>query len=212
MLRYGVCNARIKQYIFLEHSVEIHYFATVSGDRYYIQDQHGIHFLTFTAVEWVDFFTRKEYKLIVVDSLNHCIEEKGFECFAWVLMSNHLHIVARANAPFRLSDVVRDMKKFTSKKIVATIETIPESRREWLLHKCEFAAQSTGRAKNYKLWQDSNHAVCLEGNKDWLKQRIDYVHQNPVRQMIVSNAHEYLFSSAGDYAGKQGLVKVTVAY
>ncbi len=184
----------------------------MSGDRYTIGDQHAIHFLTFTVIDWVDVFTRNDYKEIIVNSLNYCIKEKGLECYAWVLMTNHLHLVVRANAPFRLSDVIRDFKKFTSKAIVDTIQTINESRREWLLHKFQFAAHSTGRAENYKVWQDSNHAVCLDGNPEWLSQRIHYIHQNPVRQLIVARAEDYLYSSAYDYTGKTGLVKVTVAY
>lgn len=122
----------------------------MSGDRYYIDDQHAIYFLTFTVVDWVDLFTRPDYKYIIVDSLNYCIKEKGLECFAWVLMSNNMHIIARANEPHRISDVIRDFKKFTSKKLVSTIQSIAESRQEWLLHKFEFAARSTGRAENYK--------------------------------------------------------------
>lgn len=122
----------------------------MSGDKYFITDQHATYFLTFTVVEWVDVFTRKDYKQIIVDSLNYCIEHKSLECYAWVLMSNHLHLLARANAPGRISDIIRDFKKFTSKKIIETIETIGESRKEWLLHKFEHAAHSTGRAEHYK--------------------------------------------------------------
>ena len=88
----------------------------MSGDRYLITDQQASYFLTFTVVEWTDVFTRPEYKQVIVDSLNYCIDNKGLQCFAWVLMSNHMHIVARAEAPARLSDIIRDFKKHTSKK------------------------------------------------------------------------------------------------
>ncbi len=184
----------------------------MSGDRYYIEDQHAVHFLTFTVVEWIDVFTRKEYKYIITDALNYCIDEKGLECYAWVLMSNHMHLVVRTKSPFKLSEFIRDFKKFTSKKIVKTIQETNESRREWLMHKFEFAAKTTGRAEQFKFWQDSNHPICLEGGGERLRQRIDYTHQNPVKQMIVANPEDYLFSSACDYCGKQGLVKVSVGY
>ena len=105
-----------------------------------------------------------------------------------------------------------DFKKFTSKKIVAMIQNTNESRREWLLHKFEFAAKSTGRAENYKLWQDGGHPVYLDGSSGRYRQRINYTHQNPVRQLIVENAADYLFSSARDYEGRKGLVKVEVAW
>lgn len=184
------------------------YISVMSGDRYFITDQQAIYYLTFTVVEWVDVFTRKEYKYIITDALNYCIDNKGLNCYAWVLMSNHLHLIAGASAPASLSDVIRDFKKHTSKKILEAIQTIPESRREWLLHKFSFAAETSGRATNYKLWKDDNHAVYVEDGLRF-KQRLDYIHNNPVRQMIVANAADYLFSSAHDYAGgKMGLVKV----
>lgn len=44
---------------------------------------------------------------------------------------------------------------------------------------------------------------------DWVLQRLHYIHQNPVRQMIVSNPEEYIFSSAIDYADGKGLVTIT---
>ncbi len=184
----------------------------MSADRYIIEDQNATHFLTFTVTEWVDVFTRKDYKLIIVDSLNFAIKERGLECFAWVLMSNHMHLVARTNPPFKLSDFMRDFKKFTSKKIVAAIQDIGESRREWLLHKFEYAAKNTGRAENYKLWQDGGHPVYVEGSSERFRQRVNYTHHNPVRQMIVENAADYLFSSACDYEGRKGLVNVNVVW
>jgi REP element-mobilizing transposase RayT len=87
----------------------------MSGDRYFITEQHATYYLTFTVVEWVDIFTRPVYKEAIVESLNYCIANKGLECNAWVLMSNHLHLVCRALPPVRLSDIIRDFKKFTSK-------------------------------------------------------------------------------------------------
>lgn len=182
----------------------------MSGDRYVIQEQHATHFLTFTVMDWIDIFTRPRYKTIITDSLSYCTQEKGLEIYAWVLMTNHLHFVARANAPYKLSDVIRDFKKFTSKKIIDNIKHEPESRREWLLHKFGYHAMRTGRAKDYKVWQDGYHGIHLEGNKTITKQKIDYIHENPVRAMIVNEAQDYSFSSAGDYAGKSsGLVKLS---
>ena len=64
------------------------------------------------------------------------------------------------------------------------------------------------RAKKYKVWRDDNHAICLEEN-EWIKQRLNDIHQNPVRQMIVNNAEEYIFSSAINYAEGKGLLEMT---
>ena len=181
----------------------------MSGDRYQIREQNSIHYLTFTVVDWIDVFTRIDYKQSIVQSLNYCIQHKGLEVYAWVLMTNHMHLIAKAKPNYKLSEIIRDFKKFTSKEIVDLIQKIPESRREWLLHKFEYHAHLTGRAKNYKLWADDNHAVCLEGSH-FFEEKMNYIHQNPVKQMIVTNAEDYIFSSAIDYVGKKGLVNVAV--
>ena len=179
------------------------------ADNYFIEDQNATYFLTFTVTDWVDIFTRKEYKIEIVDSLNYCISNKGLTVFAWCLMSNHLHIACRAEEGFRISDIIRDFKKFTAKSIVKLIQEIPESRREWLLYRFEFAGKFDNRIKNYKFWQETNHAILLDTNEK-IDQRINYIHENPVRALIVANSHEYLFSSAVDYAGEKGLVEVQV--
>jgi REP element-mobilizing transposase RayT len=70
----------------------------MTAENYFIKDQNSIYYLTFTIVDWVDVFTRNEYKVVIVDSLNYCIENKGLEVFAWCLMSNHLHLICRAGA------------------------------------------------------------------------------------------------------------------
>jgi putative transposase len=180
----------------------------MSGDRYKIRDQHAIYFLTLTIVDWVDLFSRKEYCLIAVDSLNYCIKEKGLEIFSYVIMSSHIHMVCRVSEPYKLSEVLRDFKKHTSKAFSKAIQEISESRRNWLLDKFSFEAQRIGRARNYKIWRDDNHALEIGEYVD-IEQKINYIHNNPVQAMIVENAEDYVFSSARDYADNKGFVTIT---
>ena len=122
----------------------------MSGDRYKIYNQQGCYFVTMTVVHWIDVFSRREYRDIIVDSLNYCVENKGLKLYAWVIMSNHVHIVGEVEGELGMSGFLRDFKKHTSKRILEAIEEIPESRREWLLDKFSFEARRTGRATNYK--------------------------------------------------------------
>ena len=93
----------------------------------------AIHFITFAVVEWIDVFTRQAYRDIVLDSIKHCQENRGLFLYSWCIMSNHLHLIMSAKNK-DLSDVLRDFKKFTSKKIIAAIaNNRQESRREWML-------------------------------------------------------------------------------
>jgi len=180
----------------------------MGGSRYIITDQNQTYFITCTLVGWIDLFTRPEYKNIIVDSLNYCIHNKGLVLNAWVLMTNHLHFIGRCNEPHKMSDFLRDFKKFTSKQLTAAIVEIPESRRDWLLDKFSFEARRTSRAENYKIWQDNNHPIDLqEIDPD---QKLNYIHENPVKAGIVEFPEQYLYSSARDYTGIKGLVDIEI--
>ena len=108
---------------------------------YQIYDQHSLYYLTFQIVNWVDVFTRLAYKEIIIDSLNYCRKNKGLELYGYVIMTNHIHLIARSKESNQLSDTIRDFKKFTSKKLIEAIKDHPESRREWLLRKFSYEAQ-----------------------------------------------------------------------
>jgi REP element-mobilizing transposase RayT len=82
---------------------------------YVITDQYATYFVTFTTVGWVDVFTRKELKEIIIESLKYCQKEKGLIIHAYVIMSNHLHLILRAKeGSAGLSAIIRDFKKYTS--------------------------------------------------------------------------------------------------
>ncbi len=122
-------------------------------------------------------------------------------------MSNHLHLLASAGDGFYLSDIVRDFKKFTSKQIVSAIQTETESRREWMFYRFQYAGKYRANIKDYKFWQDGNHSEeCF--NHHFTKTKLDYIHQNPVRAMLVEEPEHYLFSSARNYAGMGGLLEI----
>lgn len=69
--------------------------------------------------------------------MNYCIQEKGLSVHAYVYMTSHIHLIVTA-FDGELQNVVRDFKKFTSKKLIEAIKEYPESRREWLLQKSSY--------------------------------------------------------------------------
>ena len=166
-----------------------------------------IYFLTLTVIDWVDVFTRPEYKYIVIDSLDYCQKNKGLKIYAWCLMSNHLHMIVGTEEENNLSDILRDFKKFTSKEIIDKIKELPESRKEWMLNRFEFAGRFNNKIKDYKFWQDGNEAKEIHTN-DFLDQKLDYIQNNPVRAEIVFESQDYKYSSAIDYSGGKGLLVI----
>jgi len=168
------------------------------------------YFLTMTVVNWIDVFTRPVYRHIVVDALQYNQENKGLIIYGWCLMSNHLHMIAEAEEGHNLSDFLRDFKKFTSKAIVKEIKDNPgESRKKWMLKEFKTAGKDNPKIKNYKFWQDGNEAKEIH-TTPFLEQKLEYIHENPVKAEIVEYAQDYLFSSARNYADKPGLLDVVL--
>ena len=177
---------------------------------YQIKDQEALHYVTFQIVGWVDLFTRKVYRDIVIDNLRYCQQYKELEIHAFVVMSNHVHLMIRSNSG-KLSDTIRDFKSYTSKQILKAIESEHESRREWMLNIFEFAAKQHKRNAFYQVWTHENHAEIIYSDK-FLFQKMDYIHQNPVRAGIVEHPEEYLYSSARYLADRPCVLDIVPVY
>ena len=115
------------------------------------------YFITITTVGWIDIFTRVNQKYVLINALQHCQENKGLEVYAYCIMSSHIHMICKATNGFILSDVMRDFKKFTSKKIIQTIIDEPESRREWMLDYFQKSCEHLKRNQQYKVYFVSSH-------------------------------------------------------
>lgn len=180
----------------------------MSEGGYKIRNQEGLHFITFAVVEWVDVFTRQQYRDILIASLAYCIKQKGLNLHAWVIMSNHVHFIMSAKDGAKLSDILRDFKKFTSVKIIEGIKNNAyESRKEWMLAIFKAKGKENSRNSTHQFWRQDNQPKELTDNM-MIDQRLNYIHNNPVEAGIVENAVDYLYSSAKDYSGEQGLIKI----
>jgi REP element-mobilizing transposase RayT len=109
----------------------------------------------------------------------------------------------------KISDLMRDFKKFTAKTILGKIQSEPESRREWMLERFKLATESHSRNKNFQFWQLGNHAEEIYSEK-FMWSKIDYIHFNPVRAGIVLNPQDYIYSSASNYVNCRGIIEVEI--
>ncbi|NER16776.1 REP-associated tyrosine transposase [Spongiivirga citrea] len=176
-------------------------------DGYKIRDQSKPHFITFTVVNWVDIFTRKVYKDIVIENLQYCINNKGMVLYGYVVMSNHIHLIIQSSDD-DLSGLIRDFKKNTAKKIIKQINTGPESRREWMLNQFKKATESHNRNQEYQFWKYGNHPEEIYSQK-FMWSKLDYIHLNPVRLGLVNKASHYIYSSASNYVNNDGVIDTT---
>ncbi len=177
------------------------------AESYRIKDQGGTYFLTLQVVGWLDVFSRQIYRDMIMESLRYCILEKDLVLYAYVIMTNHVHLIVRSKNE-KLSDTIRDFKRFTSNRILKSIgDSGIESRRDWLNLVFEYYARFNKRVKERQFWTHENHAVELTSNR-MTETRLEYIHANPVRAGWVENDEDYLYSSARNYAGLPGLLDI----
>ncbi|TAN47900.1 MAG: transposase [Methylococcaceae bacterium] len=173
--------------------------------RYHVLNKQSPHFLTATVNHWMPLFTRPETVDIILDSWRYLQREAGFVLYGYVILENHLHLIAASN------DLSRDMqrfKSFTAQEILVHLEA--RGARKMLdllaLFKRFHKTQS-----HYQLWEEGNHPQLIE-SEDVMRQKLEYIHQNPVKRGYVDKPEHWRYSSARNYAGMEGLIEVTRAW
>lgn len=177
------------------------------SEKYKFYDPNEMYFITPTIIGWVDVFTKSRYCELVLDSLKYCQKNKGLVIHAWVIMSNHLHLIVSRRSENVLQDIIRDFKRFTSIEIIKLIKESNDSRKLWMLEVFSNAAANLKRVNSYKVWQDGNHPIALTSNEE-IDQRLEYLHNNPIGEEIVHKQEDYIYSSASDYTGGKGLLDI----
>ena len=175
------------------------------ADGYKIRDQSCLHFLTFTVVGWIDLFSRQSYRDVFLKNMEYCRKNKQLKVGAYVIMTNHVHLVWRSECG-RLSDTIRDFKSYCTKEFIGMIEK-EESRKDWLLHMFRFHANRTNQNKEFKIWTGNNHPEEIR-SQDFLMSKLNYIHNNPVRAGWVEKPEDYLYSSASNYVRGKGLAEI----
>ncbi|MCL6294905.1 REP-associated tyrosine transposase [Jejuia spongiicola] len=175
--------------------------------NYKFYNESGLYFVSFATVNWIDVFTRQAYFNILADSINFCRTEKGMELYTYCFMPSHVHFIFRSTNKDP-SGLLRDFKRHTSKKIIEAIVNNPqESRKEWLLWMFERAGKKSATTGKYQFWQHHNKPIELWSEKV-IKQKIDYIHNNPVESGFVTNTIDRKYSSARNYQDDNTVLEI----
>jgi len=173
---------------------------------YQIKNRAGAFYFTFTVVDWVDVFTRKKYRDIILESLTYCRKRKGLLVWGYVIMSNHMHCILSATN-LKLPEILHDFKSHTAKAILEAIQDPGESRQDWMLKRFEFAARKNVRNSQHQFWMHRNRAIELI-SPGFIKQKLNYIHQNPVKAGWVEKPEDWLYSSARNYCYQWSLIEI----
>lgn len=175
--------------------------------KYKFHNKAGLYFVSFATVYWIDVFTRQAYFDVLADSINYCRSKKGMEIYAYCFMPSHVHLIFRSSMG-QPTELLRDFKKHTSKKVIQAIESNPqESRKEWLFWMFKRAGKMKENIKTHQFWQHHNKPIELWSEKV-IKQKIDYIHNNPVESGFVTNPIDWKYSSARNFQDDHTILKI----
>jgi putative transposase len=173
----------------------------MTRDRYQILEPDKPHFLTCTIVAWLPIFNRPETVKIILDSWRFLQQSNRLVIYGYVILENHLHLVA--SSP-HLAKELGDFKSFTARSI---LDYLKQSRASTLLQELQFFKLRHKKDARYQLWQEGSHPVAIQ-NHEMMHQKLEYTHNNPVRRGYVDDPTHWRYSSARNYAGKEGLLEV----
>ncbi|MEO1067608.1 MAG: transposase [Cyanobacteria bacterium J06638_6] len=173
--------------------------------RYVITEPDAPHFLTCTVVEWLPIFTRPEAVGILSNSWTYLREHSDFKLYGYVVLENHLHLVAQAP---KLDKCIASFKSFTAVKL---IELLTRHRAATILRRLHEAKPVYKRDRDYQFWQEGVHAE-LVFSEIMMRQKLEYIHNNPVKRGYVDNPEHWRYSSARNYLGEPGIIAVDPWY
>ena len=174
---------------------------------FYIEDQRALHFVTFTLVYWVDLFSKTAYSEIVLENFRHYRSKQGLRIHGYVIMSNHIHAILSATEPrYDLSSIIGNLKRYCANCFIELLQNEHDSRAWWMLKMFAHAASNHERNKKFQVWTHQNHPVQLD-DATIIEQKLDYIHENPVKAGLVSEPEHWRYSSASNYARQLSVFK-----
>ena len=160
--------------------------------RYTMSDSEGAYFLTCTIVEWLPALVGKEVRDAIVNALQFYRVNKNLRLYAYVIMEDHLHLLAEAPD---LSHVIQSFKSYTAREI---LHLARESGKDWLLNQFEYYRKHHKTESKHQVWQEGSHPQFIQGSR-MLTQKINYIHNNPVKRGYVDLPEQWRYSSARNY-------------
>ncbi len=169
--------------------------------RYKVYDSRYPYFATMTFIHWLPLLSYPEVAQICIDSLKYLQSKKELTLYSWVFMENHLHLIAKAP---ELSKSLGRMKSHTAHH---TLEFLKNQSNERILEELHFGKSFHKHSQNFQVWQEGSHPEQIN-SREMMIQKVEYIHNNPVKRGYVDSAEQWRYSSARDYCDRVGLVPV----
>jgi len=169
--------------------------------RYKIYEPTHPHFITLTVLHWIPLFTNPQSVEILFESFKFLQKEDNLKIYSYVILENHLHLLASSDD---IAKTIKKFKSFTAKKL---LELLKEKNISTILEQLLFYKKAHKRETTYQVWQEGMQPKLIQNEKMML-QKMEYIHNNPVKRGYVDSAEHWKYSSTRDYLGVDGLVFV----
>jgi putative transposase len=173
----------------------------MARSRYKIFEDCHPHFLTSTVVNWLPIFGSPAIAQIILDSLQFLQQHERLTVYAYVILENHLHLIASADD---LSKEIANFRSYTARQI---IDTFKAKNAQHILKQLNTYKLRHKTDRDYQLWQEGTHPQLIQGEV-MMRQKIEYIHYNLVKRGYVDEPAHWRYSSARNYEGQNGLLKV----
>ena len=179
------------------------YNKKMARTSYNVYEKKYPYFMTCSIVDWLPIFSIPAAVQLVLDSLIFLQDERDFKLYSYVVMENHMHLIARSD---ELQKCMREFKSFTARQIVDHLSLCGHSL---YLRKLEKLKLTHHHDSDFQFWQEGYHPKQIDNDKI-MEQKMGYIHNNPVKRGYVDQPEHWRYSSARNYAGEQALIPVTL--
>ncbi len=169
--------------------------------RYKIYEPTYPHFITCTILHWIPIFTRTQTTDIIFDSLKYLQQTDNLKLYSYVILENHLHLIASSD------DIGKSMRKFKAHTAKEILKLLQENNIKTILEQLAFYKKAHKKNTTYQLWQEGIQPKLIKDDKMMID-RINYIHNNPVKRGYIEEARYWRYSSARDYEDIKGLIEI----
>ncbi|OJU75840.1 MAG: hypothetical protein BGO09_13495 [Bacteroidetes bacterium 47-18] len=152
------------------------------------QSDFKITFYTATILEWKPLLVKDVYKQIVVDSLRHLVSTGKIKVYGFVVMPNHIHLVWQI-LDTHTALIQQSFMRYTAQMMLRNLREDPDTLAQYYVG---------ARDRKYQVWERNPLHVFIEHRAVFL-QKLNYIHDNPVRKQLVTYPADYKYSTAAMY-------------
>jgi len=173
----------------------------MAGRRYKIYEEQYPYFITCNLRFGLPLFSNPSAAAFILENLEFLQDERKVRLVAYVIMENHFHAIFQGK---NLTNKIAQFKSYSARRIIDLFRMNQYTR--WL-KRLKSVKPSHKSDSEFQLWEEGFHSKQIVGDQMMI-QKINYIHQNPVKRGYVDAPEHWRYSSARNYTGSKGLISV----